>query len=115
MEQKWPTFKDHDAVVCYDCKQLITDNKRGAYSAASTAGHGQFNKICQCGTVTFYDLVRACRCQDCHHFPLTAGTCRLGKNMDGCCCVDFEMASGEEYKKSCRPRPETQREFGGLG
>ena len=53
---KWPVFGCHEVVTCWSCKQLIEGDNRAPGSAEFAAGDGQYNKICQCGVVTWYDI-----------------------------------------------------------
>jgi hypothetical protein len=53
---KWPVFESHEQVVCYVCNKIINGNNRIYGSSYFAAGSGEFNKKCQCGEITWYDI-----------------------------------------------------------
>ncbi len=57
MGWKWPVYKSHDEVKCWDCGKPLTGAKHIASVLPEFAvGNGQFNKPCGCGSVTYYDI-----------------------------------------------------------
>ena len=91
-EIKWPVFESHEVVTCWSCKQLI---EGAPGSAEFAAGQGQYNKICQCGVVTWYDIREQInQCDGCRRgLPLKNGL-HIGKSkfdMVGCTKDRYEL------------------------
>lgn len=86
MKVVWPVFRSHDEVVCWSCKKRIKgDEPAPRYTPSYASGCGQYNKRCQCGVVTWYDILN--QCDGCRRGLRLEGGIHYGKSrwdMIGC-------------------------------